>query len=125
MKKIPLSTPNLNEIQSHGKEKNQYNMCIKMTIIFYAISIVSILFPYVETNEIYSHHFKNSGLQNLIFTSGILYENFARSKLSCAIQCHNDLDCMTFTFNKRSRSCQGHSKKMEAGDSYNVLQETG
>ena len=55
--------------------------------------------------------FSDTGLDNVIFTSSVLFESESRSVLDCGRQCFRDTRCVTFTQVKGSSSgsCRGHS----------------
>lgn len=59
-----------------------------------------------------SAKFENVFRNDVRLNDVVVMTSRARSKAECARHCVERQDCVTFTFNSRSRSCRGHSSLM-------------
>ena len=80
-------------------------------LYFAAIFVNCLLFAPVVKATTRESLFSNTGLDNVIFTSSVLFESESRSLLNCALQCVHDEQCVTFTHvtGSSSGSCRGHN----------------
>ena len=80
-------------------------------LYFAAVFSNCLLFAPVLKASTQTFRFVNTGLDNVIFTSSVLFESKSRSVLDCGRQCFRDTRCVTFTHVKGSSSgsCRGHS----------------
>ena len=80
-------------------------------LYFAAVFVNCLLFAPVVKATTRGSLFSDTGLDNVIFTSSVLFESESRSLLDCGRQCSLDKRCVTFTHVTRSSSgsCRGHS----------------
>ena len=91
-------------------------------LYFAAVFVNCFLFaPVIEASTQMSL-FSNTGLDNVIFTSNVLFESTSRSVLDCGRQCSRDERCVTFTHVKGSSSwdCRGHSATFNSTNDHGV-----
>jgi hypothetical protein len=77
------------------------------------MATVSMVFGY-STGQQATLKFENH-LDDVVFNDKLLFEQTARSKVICAQLCANSnlsLDCVTFTYLSRSKTCRGHAVVM-------------
>ena len=81
-----------------------------------------LLFAPVVKASTQTFRFLNTGLDNVIFTSSVLFESESRSVLDCGRQCFRDTRCVTFTQVKGSSSgsCRGHSDTFTSTSDYDA-----
>ena len=80
-------------------------------LYFAAVFVNCLLFAPVVKATTRESLFSNTGLDNVIFTSSVLFESESHSVLDCGHQCVRDERCVTFTHvaGSSSGSCRGHS----------------
>ena len=80
-------------------------------LYFAAVFVNCLLFAPVVKATTRASLFSDTGLDNVIFTSSVLFESESRSLLDCGRQCSLDKRCVTFTHvtGSSSGSCRGHS----------------
>ena len=80
-------------------------------LYFAAVFVNCLLFTPVVKATTRESLFSHTGLDNVIFTSSVLFESESRSVLDCGRQCSRDARCVTFTHvtGSSSGSCRGHS----------------
>ena len=61
-----------------------------------------------QTNGL--NHFIKHATSNVKYTKDIIFQNTQISKTKCGVFCSSALGCVTFTFNKVTRKCQGHKR---------------
>ena len=66
--------------------------------------------------------FSHTGLDNVIFTSSVLFESESRSVLDCGGQCSSEAWCVTFTHvtGSSSGSCRGNSETFTSTSTHAV-----
>jgi hypothetical protein len=70
------------------------------------------------TGNLYlSFNYENALQNDVILNDVTLLATQVRSKVDCARRCAEQDGCLTFTFNKGSRSCRGHASQMTPGAS--------
>ena len=81
-------------------------------LCFAAVFVNCLLFEPVVKATTRESLFSHTGLDNVIFTSSVLFESKSRSVLDCGRQCSNETWCVTFTHvtGSSSGSCRGHSE---------------
>ena len=91
-------------------------------LYFAAVFVNCLLFAPVIEAATHMSPFPNTGLDNFIFTSNVLFESASRSVLDCGRQCSRDERCVTFTHvtGSSSRSCRGHSSTFSSTNAYGV-----
>ena len=80
-------------------------------LYFAAVFVNCLLFAPVVKATTRESLFSDTGLDNVVFTSSVLFESESRSLLNCALQCIHDEQCVTFTHitGSSSGSCRGHN----------------
>ena len=80
-------------------------------LYFAAVFVNCLLFAPVVKATTRESLFSDTGLDNVIFTSSVLFEIKSRSVLDCGRQCSGEAWCVTFThvMGSSSGSCRGHS----------------
>ena len=85
-------------------------------LYFAAVFVNCLLFAPVIEAATQMSRFPNTGLDNFIFTSNVLFESASRSVLDCGRQCSRDGRCVTFTHvtGSSSGSCRGHNATLNS-----------
>ncbi|KAK7500000.1 hypothetical protein BaRGS_00008848 [Batillaria attramentaria] len=65
-----------------------------------------------EGGQIVHTSWRNTGLNDVAFTSNLLFTSAGRSRVDCSHQCARIQNCATFTFSPQSSTCRGHSSFM-------------
>ena len=80
-------------------------------LYFAAVFVNCLLFAPVVKATTRESLFSDTGLDNVVFTSSVLFETESRSLLNCALQCIHHEQCVTFTHitGSSSGSCRGHN----------------
>ena len=91
-------------------------MTVAPMLYFAAVFVNCPFFAPVEGATTQMSLFPNTGLDNFIFTSNVLFESESRSVLDCGRQCFRDERCVTFTNVTRSSSgsCRGHNATLNS-----------
>ena len=86
-------------------------------LYFTAVFVNCLLFAPVIEAATHMSPFPNTGLDNFIFTSNVLFESASRSVLDCGRLWSRDGRCVTFTHvtGSSSGSCRGHSSTNDYG----------
>ena len=81
-------------------------------LYFAAVFVNCLLFAPVVKATTRESLFSDTGLDNVNFTSSVLFESQSRSVLDCGRQCSSEAWCATFTHvtGSSSGSCRGHSE---------------
>ena len=97
-------------------------MTVAPMLYFAAVFVNCPFFAPVEGATTQMSLFPNTGLDNFIFTSNVLFESTSRSVLDCGRQCSRDARCMTFTnvTGSSSGSCRGHDATFKSTTDHDV-----
>ena len=81
-------------------------------LYFAAVFVSCLVFALVVKATARESLFSDTGLDNVIFTSSVLFEIKSRSVLDCGGQCSSEAWCVTFTHvtGSSSGSCRGHNE---------------
>ena len=91
-------------------------------LYFAAIFVNCLLFAPVVKATTRESLFSDTGLDNVIFTSRVLFESESRSVRNCALQCMHDERCVTFSHvtGSSSGSCRGYNASFTSNSTYAV-----
>ena len=91
-------------------------------LYFAAVFVNCLLFAPVVKATTRGSLFSDTGLDNVIFTSSVLFESESRSLLDCGRQCSLDKRCVTFTHvtGSSSGSCRGYNASFTSNSTYAV-----
>ena len=91
-------------------------------LYFAAVFVNCLLFAPVVKATTRGSLFSDTGLDNVIFTSSVLFESESRSVLDCGRQCSLDKRCVTFTHGtgSSSGSCRGHNTILNSNSDHDA-----
>ena len=91
-------------------------------LYFAAVFVNCLLFEPVVKATTRESLFSHTGLDNVIFTSSVLFESESRSVLDCGGQCSSEAWCVTFTHvtGSSSGSCRGHNDTFTFASTHTV-----
>ena len=91
-------------------------------LYFAAVFVSCLLFAPVVKASTQTFRFVNTGLDNVVFTSSVLFESKSRSVLDCGRQCFRDNRCVTFTYEtgSPSGSCRGHNTILNSNSDHDA-----